>query len=135
MVGLLIEIGAVGIYKILGASDVGMLEGWNLVDIHESTIENGDGDSLAAIADIVEALTVQHLNLLVAMTIDVALKTVPRVEMGVGLGLQYAFDTVGCYPYLLAALDVCLLANGLQQGGISRAHQNGVVPAAGAYHP
>ena len=88
MIGLLIEELAVGIYKVLGASDVGMLEGWNLVDIHESTIENGDGDALAAIADIVEALTVQHLNLLVAMTIDVALKTVPRVEMGVGLGLQ-----------------------------------------------
>ena len=132
MIGLLIEIGAVGIYKVLGALDIGMLEGWNLVGIHESSIENGDCDALSAIADVMQAMAVEHLYLLVSVTIYIALKTIPRVEIVVGLGLYHALDAVRGYPYLLAALNVSLLANGLKQGGISRAHQNGVVPAAGA---
>ena len=119
MIGLLIEELAVGIYKVLGALDVGMLEGWNLVDIHESSIENGDGDAFSAIAYVMQAMTVEHLYLLVSVTIYIALKTIPRVEIVVGLGLYHSLDAVRCYPYLLAALNVCLLANSLKQGGIS----------------
>ena len=58
MISLLIEIWTVGINKILGAFDVGTLEGWNLINVHESTIKDGDGDALAAIANIMQTMAV-----------------------------------------------------------------------------
>ena len=47
MIGFLIEIRAVRIYKILYSHNVGMLTSWNDVAILETTIEHGNGYALA----------------------------------------------------------------------------------------
>ena len=95
---LLIEMLAVGIDEILGTHDVSMGEGGYDVGILETTVENGDSDAFAHESDVMQTVSSQHLNLLLAIAIGGGLQTVPGVETVVGTGLDEAVDAVGGYP-------------------------------------
>ena len=131
MIGFLIEQWTVGVDKVLDTLDIGALKSRNLIDIHKSTVKNGDGDALAAISDAMQTMTIEHLNLFATMTIGRTMNTVPRVELEVGLYLYLALDAIGGCPHIFVVLYKSLLANLLEQSGIGRANQNGVVPATG----
>ena len=47
MIGLLEEIGTIGIDEVSRADDVSVLEGWDDVGILETAVKDGDGDTLA----------------------------------------------------------------------------------------
>ena len=80
MIRFLIEIRTVGIDKILGADDVYMLDGRNLVGILKSPVEDGDGHALALHADAVQLLAAYHLYLFFAIAVRGAFDAVPGVE-------------------------------------------------------
>ena len=69
MIGLLIEILTVGIDEIPGTHDVSMGKGGYDVGILESTVENGDGDAFAQEPDVMQTVSGQHLNLILAIAI------------------------------------------------------------------
>ena len=134
MIGLLIEELTMWINKILGASDVTMLEGGNLVAVHKSAIEHGYCHAFASTSYGVQTVALQHLYLLSTMTVRRAFQAIPWVEIVVGLGLYLALNAVRCSPHQFAALNVSLLAYCLKQSGIGRAHKHRVVPATCAYY-
>ena len=95
MIGLLIEMQAVGIDKVLDSHDVGMLEGRDGIAVLETTVEHGNGHALSTKVDVVQSLPHEHLYLFQAVAITAGLHTVPRVEVCVDSGLDEAVDTIG----------------------------------------
>ena len=88
MVCLLVEKVALGIYEILSANNIGMLESRYHIAVLETAIEYGYGHTFALVSDIVKALSEQHCYLFVAVAIRLCLNTVPGVEGGMRLGLN-----------------------------------------------
>lgn len=123
---------AVGVDKILGTHDVSMGEGGYDVGILETTVENGDGDAFAHESDVMQTVSSQHLNLLLAIAIGGGLQTVPGVETVVGTGLDEAVDAVGGYPYQLRLPDTLEGVETTEEGGIVGTDKYGVVPSAGS---
>ena len=132
MVGFLIEMQAVGIDKVLDSHNVGMLEGRDGIAVLETAIEHGNGHALTTKVDVMQSLPHQHLNLFQAVAITAGHHAVPRVEVFVDSGLDESVDTVGRYPDHLRSLHAIEGCQTMEEGGVVGAHEDGVVPAAGA---
>ena len=101
MIGLLEEEGTVGEDKVLRTCYIDMLDGRDGIGILEATVEYGDGHPLALHADVVEALSEQHLYLFFATAVELSFQTVPGVEGFVGFLADHTWDTVWRGPYML----------------------------------
>ena len=131
MIGLLVEIGTVGIYKILCTGDVDTLQGGDRVGILEAAVKDGDSHPLSLHPDVVESLPEQHLDLFLPAAVVCPWHAVPGVKAVVGFLAHHSRDTVWRRP------DMCRLAHTVQggqpleQGSVVGPHQHGVVPARG----
>ena len=81
MVGLLVKVPAIGKDEILSTHDVGMEDGRNHVGILEPAVEDGNRESFSFMADAVQVMTAQHLNLFLAIAIGDALDAIPDIEV------------------------------------------------------
>ena len=87
MIRLAIEMGAVGIDEVFFTKDVGFLEDGYLVAILETAVEHGDGHALAFVADAVQTVAIEHLDLISAVAIVLPSDTVPGVPFVMNLYL------------------------------------------------
>ena len=122
VISFLIKIRTVGINKVFCTRNDGVLKGGEYIAILKSAIKHGDGNALATVSDVVQTMTVKHLNLFATMAVDGAFQTVPWVETRVGFYLDFALDAIGCLPYHFAAFNVGLFAQTSQKGGVGRTY-------------
>ena len=132
MIGLLEEIGTIGIDEVSRADDVSVLEGWDDVGILETAVEDGDGDALALIADVVQSLTCHHLYLFLATAVEFSFDAVPGIE-GFVIGMFYHLGNgVWRRPHLLASGDTFKTVQTVQHRTVIGTYEYRIVPPRGA---
>ena len=87
MIGLAVEMLAVGVDKIPGSEDVGLQDGRYLVTALKAANEYGDGHTLALYSDAVQTVAIEHLDLISAVAIVLPSDTVPGVPFVMNLYL------------------------------------------------
>ena len=105
MIRLLVEERTVRIDKVLGTGDVRLRKSWDDVYILESPVEYGNRHALTTESDVVQTLSLEHLQLILAVAVSYSLDAVPGVESLVIGVFDVSVDGIGGCPYTLGLCD------------------------------
>ena len=79
---------ALGVDKILCPQDVGSLDDGYLVAVLKTSVEHGNGHAPAFVADAMQTMTIEHLDLIPTIAIVLPSDTVPWVPFVMNLYLR-----------------------------------------------